>query len=214
MAQTLTAKGRATKARIVEGAAEELRERGVAATTLDDIRSRTGTSKSQLFHYFPGGRDDLLLAVAQFEADRVLHDQQPHLGELDSWQSWQQWRDALVDRYESQGDQCPLGSLFLQVGRDRPGARAIVLELMRQWQEHLARGIRALQDGGLVSPELDPRKEAAALLAGIQGGVLIMMSTGNSAHLRAAVDTATAHLRASAADAQPRGRTDHRLAVP
>ncbi|GGM16923.1 TetR family transcriptional regulator [Streptomyces fumigatiscleroticus] len=193
-----TARGRATRARIIEGAAEVLRERGVAFTTLDDIRGRTGTSKSQLFHYFPDGKDQLLLAVAQFEADRVLEDQQPHLGRLDTWESWQQWRDLVVERYERQGDHCPLGSLFLQVGRDRPGARAIVSELMRQWQRQLARGIRTLQANGLVSPALDVDRTAAALLAGVQGGVTIMMSTGDSAHLRAALDTGIEHLRATA----------------
>src|SRR5258708_3677311 len=52
--QTLTAKGEATRRRIIEGAAAEIRDRGVAATTLDDIREHTQTSKSQLFHYFPG----------------------------------------------------------------------------------------------------------------------------------------------------------------
>ena len=204
MTQTLTAKGRATRARIVQGAAEVLRERGVAFTTLDDIRGRTGTSKSQLFHYFPGGKDELLLAVAQFEADRVLDDQQPHLGSLDSWESWYRWRDALVERYELQGDQCPLGSLFLQVGRSRPGARAIVIELMRQWQEQLARGVRALQERGLVPPPLDADQEAAALLAGIQGGVSIMMSTGSSTHLKAALDIGIAHLRATTGAGLPR----------
>ena len=45
---------------------------------------RTGTSKGQLFHYFPGGREDLLLAVADYEAGRVLADQQPYLGQLTS----------------------------------------------------------------------------------------------------------------------------------
>ncbi|MER5518564.1 TetR/AcrR family transcriptional regulator [Streptomyces sp. NPDC002763] len=195
MPETLTAKGRATRARIVEGAAEVLRAQGVAATTLDDIRGRTGTSKSQLFHYFPDGKDALLLAVAQFEADRVLADQQPHLGRLDSWESWRQWRDAVVERYELQGDQCPLGSLFLQVGRSSPGARAIVTELMRQWQRQLARGMRALQANGLVSPDLDVDRTSAALLAGIQGGVSIMMSTGDSTHLKAALDTGIEHLR-------------------
>ncbi|MFE1878673.1 TetR/AcrR family transcriptional regulator [Streptomyces diastatochromogenes] len=193
-----TAKGRATRARIVEGAAEVLREQGVAFTTLDDIRGRTGTSKSQLFHYFPAGKDELLLAVARFEADRVLEDQQPHLGRLDSWESWRQWRDVVVERYERQGDRCPLGSLFLQVGRDRPGARAIVTGLMRQWQEQLARGMRALQANGLVSSALDVERTAAALLAGIQGGVTIMMSTGDSTHLRAALDTGIEHLRGTA----------------
>ncbi|MEU3844399.1 TetR/AcrR family transcriptional regulator [Streptomyces sp. NPDC028635] len=199
MPGALTAKGRATRARIVEGAADVLREQGVAFATLDDIRSRTGTSKSQLFHYFPDGKDELLLAVARFEADRVLEDQQPHLGRLDSWESWQQWRDAVVDRYERQGDHCPLGSLFLQVGRSSRGARAIVAELMRQWQDQLARGIRALRANGLVAPDVDVDRTAAALLAGIQGGVTIMMSTGDSTHLKAALDTAIEQLRATGA---------------
>ncbi|WP_405659781.1 TetR/AcrR family transcriptional regulator [Streptomyces sp. NBC_00079] len=153
---------------------------------------------ARLFHYFPGGKDELLLAVARFEADRVLEDQQPHLGRLDSWESWQQWRDVVVERYERQGDHCPLGSLFLQVGRSRPGARAIVTELMSQWQEQLARGMRALRANGLVSPALDVDRTAAALLAGIQGGVAIMMSTGDSTHLRAALDSGIDHLRATA----------------
>ncbi|PBC62376.1 TetR family transcriptional regulator [Streptomyces sp. Tue6028] len=200
MSDAPTAKGRATRARIVEGAAQVLREQGVAVTTLDDIRSRTGTSKSQLFHYFPDGKSELLLAVARFEADRVLEDQQPYLGCLDSWQAWRQWRDVVVERYERQGDSCPLGALFLQVGRSSPGARAIVTELMRQWQRQLAHGMRALQANGLVPAALDVDRTAAALLAGIQGGVTIMMSTGDSTHLRAALDTGIEHLRASGAE--------------
>lgn len=199
MPGTLTAKGRATRARIVEGAAEVLREQGVTVTTLDDIRARTSTSKSQLFHYFPDGKDQLLLAVAQFEADRVLDDQQPHLGCLNSWEAWQKWRDVVVERYERQGDQCALGSLFLQVGRSRPGTRAIVRELMRQWQEQLADGMRALRTAGLVSPDLDVVRASAALLAGVQGGVSLMMSTGDSTHLRAALDDGIERLRTSAA---------------
>ncbi|MHC3458541.1 TetR/AcrR family transcriptional regulator [Streptomyces flavovirens] len=190
-----TAKGRATQARIVEGAAQVLRERGIAFTTLDDVRARTSTSKSQLFHYFPGGKDELLLAVAEFEASRVLEDQQPHLDRLDSWESWYRWRDAVVERYELQNDQCPLGNLFLHIGRSEPGTRAIVVELMRQWQERIANGIRALRSRELIPASVDVDRSAAALLAGIQGGVSIMMSTGSSAHLRAALDTGIDQLR-------------------
>ena len=79
MPQGLTTKGAATRQRIIEGAAAEIRERGVEVTTLDDVLARTHTSKSQLFHYFPQGKDALLLAVARYEADRVLIDQQPQL---------------------------------------------------------------------------------------------------------------------------------------
>ncbi|GHE84595.1 TetR family transcriptional regulator [Streptomyces spiralis] len=195
MTGKLTAKGRATRGRIVEGAAEVLRERGVTGTTLDDIMARTRTSKSQLFHYFPAGKDELLLAVARFEADQVIEDQQPHLGRLDSWEAWERWRDVVVERYEAQGDHCPLGSLFFQIGRSTPGARAIVIELMRRWQESLAAGIRALQAAGRLPSDIDVDARAAALLAAIQGGVSILLSTGRSAHLRAALDQGIADLR-------------------
>jgi AcrR family transcriptional regulator len=106
MRKERTAKGTATRNRIVEGAAVVLREKGASGATLDDVTARTQASKSQLFHYFPAGKDELLLAVAQYEADQVLEDQQPYLGCLDSWAAWQQWRDVVVDRYEEQGDQC------------------------------------------------------------------------------------------------------------
>ncbi|WP_441248650.1 TetR/AcrR family transcriptional regulator [Kitasatospora sp. McL0602] len=191
----LTAKGKATRSRIVEGAAVVLREKGVASVTLDDVIARTSTSKSQLFHYFPAGKDELLLAVAQFEADRVLEDQQPYLGRLDSWRAWEQWRDVVIERYEAQGDECPLGSLFLQIGRSTPGARALVIELMRRWQENLAVGIRSLQAAGQLPADLDVDARAAALLAAIQGGVSILLSTGRSTHLRAALDLGITDLR-------------------
>ncbi|MCX5144999.1 MULTISPECIES: TetR/AcrR family transcriptional regulator [unclassified Streptomyces] len=198
MAGELTAKGRATRSRIVEGAATVLREKSVAAATLEDVMARTRTSKSQLFHYFPTGKDELLLAVAQFEADRVLEDQQPYLGRLDSWEAWDEWRDVVIERYESQGDQCPLGSLFLQVGRSTPGARAIVSGLMTRWQESLEAGIRALEAADLVPGGIDAGLRAAALLAGVQGGVSILLSTGRSDHLRAALDQGIADLRGTA----------------
>ncbi|MFB7509807.1 MULTISPECIES: TetR/AcrR family transcriptional regulator [Streptomyces] len=191
----LTAKGKATRRRIVEGAAVVVREKAVTSVTLDDVMARTRTSKSQLFHYFPAGKDELLLAVAQFEADQVLEDQQPFLGCLDSWEAWEQWRDVVIERYESQGDECPLGSLFLQIGRSTPGARAIVVELMRRWQESLAVGIRSLQTAGLLPSDLDVEVRAAALLAAIQGGVSILLSTGRSIHLRAALDQGITDLR-------------------
>lgn len=193
----LTAKGQATRARIVVGAAEVLREKGVAFATLDDVRARTGTSKSQLFHYFPEGKDQLLVAVARFEADRVLDDQMPYLGQLDSWDAWERWRETVVKRYEEQGDHCPLGSLIMYVGRSTPGARAVVVELLRQWQEYLAVGMRAMRAAGRLPESFDVDRGAAALLAGIQGGVSIMLATGSSTHLRAALDSGIEQLRAA-----------------
>jgi AcrR family transcriptional regulator len=193
----LTSKGAATRQRIIEGAAAEIRERGVAVTTLDDVRARTGTSKSQLFHYFPEGKEELLLAVAQFEAGQVMAAQQPQLGELGSWAAWRRWRDTVVSHYRERGQFCPLNVLISQLGRATPGARAVVSELLRAWQNELEAGIRRMQDAGEVSPRLDAGRTAAALLAGLQGGVVVMLSTGAIDHLEAALDVGIENLRAS-----------------
>src|SRR3981081_2805311 len=84
---SLTPKGAATRARIVVAAADLVRERGVGGTTLDDIRSGTSTSKSQLFHYFPSGKTELVAAIAAFQAERVLQAQRPFLDHLVTWQA-------------------------------------------------------------------------------------------------------------------------------
>ena len=70
----LTAKGERTRARIVEAAAGLIYERGVAGTSLDDIRSAAGVSGSQLSHYF-AGKDELVQAVIGYQASTITGNQ-------------------------------------------------------------------------------------------------------------------------------------------
>ena len=193
--QRFTAKGRATRQRIIDGAAAEIRVNGAVATTLDDVMAHTGTSKSQLFHYFPRGKEQLLLAVAEQEAARVLTDQQPHLSRLTSWAAWQRWRDVVVERYRKQGQQCPLSTVMSEIGRT-PGAQAVTSALIEQWRGEIAAGVRAMQEQGKIAGSVDPSRAAAALLAGIQGGVSVLLSTGDISYLEAALDVGIAALRA------------------
>src|SRR5215470_19008954 len=72
----LTAKGRAMRDRIVQSAAELIFAGGVRETSLDQVRSAVGASKSQLYHYF-GDKDELLRAVIDFQAALIMEVQQP-----------------------------------------------------------------------------------------------------------------------------------------
>lgn len=190
----LTPKGQATRQRIVEGAAEYLRSNDPGAVTLDDVRAVTRTSKGQLFHYFPDGKEQLLLAVAQHEADRVLTDQEPHLSALDSWESWSAWRDALLVRYRAQGRHCPLGALMDQVS-STPGAAEVVSELLGQWQWRVSTGVVTMQGNGMVSTDLDADRIAGAFVAGIQGGVQVLRATGSTDQLESMLDLLIDYLR-------------------
>jgi len=191
-----TTKGMATRQRLLEGAAAYLRGTDPGNATLDDIRAATRTSKSQIFHYFPGGKEELFLEVARLEAARVIDDQQPHLGELESWAAWDRWRKAVLARYRAQGPNCPLAALMNQVG-SVPGAAEVSTTLIRQWQDHVQRGIEKMQANGSVSAELNARRTAAAIIAGIQGGVSVLQVTGRTDHLEAVLALMIGHLRES-----------------
>jgi AcrR family transcriptional regulator len=193
----LTAKGAATRQRIIAGAAALIRDRGPAATSLDDVLTATATSKSQLFHYFPDGRPDLLLAVARHEADIVLAVQEPYLSDLTSARMWQAWRQAVIAHYGELGDRCPLGALTAQLGKTSPQARVIVTELYDRWETRLLAGVEAMGRQGDLPPGTSAAETARGILAAIQGGVVMLQATGRIAYLEAGLDVALAPLRAT-----------------
>ncbi|GGL02052.1 TetR family transcriptional regulator [Sphaerisporangium melleum] len=193
MSRTLTAKGAATRQRIVIAAALLIRDKGASETSLDDIRAATSTSKSQLFHYFPGGRSEILVAVAEHEAAQVIQAQQPFLGDLSTWRSWQQWREAVLAHYTELGERCPLGALTSELGRSSPEARAIVTLLYDTWEAALTGGVQALTAGR--SPGADASARARAILAAVQGGVVMLGATGRVGYLEQALTLALEPLR-------------------
>ncbi|HXO08932.1 MAG TPA: TetR/AcrR family transcriptional regulator, partial [Solirubrobacteraceae bacterium] len=138
----LTPKGAATRERIVRAAADLVLERGAQGTSLDDIRAATATSKSQVFHYFPGGKGDLVSAIGALQAERVLDAQRPHLDELDTWASWTRWRDAVLAHYGAQTHWgCPIGALTAEVVRSEPARAPEVVAHMERWRSYLEAGV-------------------------------------------------------------------------
>jgi hypothetical protein len=100
-----------------------------------------------------------------------------------------------VERYRRQGQSCPLAVLTSQLGPGSAETQQVVVGLMERWQGSIARGIRAMQASGDIRPEVASDRCAAALLAGLQGGVVIMLATGNISHLEIALDQGIDALR-------------------
>jgi AcrR family transcriptional regulator len=196
----LTPKGAATRARIVEAAAELVLARGVAGTSLDDIRAGTSTSKSQLFHYFPDGKSELVGALAEFQAERVLDAQRPWLDTLDSWDAWERWRDCVLAHYGSQPHWgCPIGALASELaGRDDARAAELAAH-MERWRGHLRAGVERMREAGLLRGDADPEQLSLAIFAALQGGLLLTQTMRSLEPLRAALDGALAALRSYAA---------------
>jgi AcrR family transcriptional regulator len=138
----LTPKGRAMRDRIVQSAADLVFSSGARETTLDQVRSAVGASKSQLYHYF-SDKDELLHGVIDFQGARVIHAQQPELGAIDSINSLKRWRDKLVrlcDTYGRTGG-CPTGSLANELASHSENHRRELSAHFDCWASEIERGL-------------------------------------------------------------------------
>src|SRR5437660_7660199 len=114
----LTARGAATRARIVEATADLIYAHGVERTSLDEVMAAGGVSKSQLYHYF-ADKDALVLEVIARQTERVLDAQRSHLEALDSLPSLKAWLNIFVRLDKAtQSRGCPLGSLASELAND------------------------------------------------------------------------------------------------
>jgi AcrR family transcriptional regulator len=196
---SLTAKGVATRARIVETAADLILARGVGATSLDDIRAGTATSKSQLFHYFPGGKGELVSAIAAYQSERVLNAQRPYLDELDTWELWERWREAVLAHYGSQPHWgCPIGALTTELLGGQPDRAAELTAHMDRWRAYLEDGLRRMRSAGRLRADADPHELALATFASLHGGLALTQMMQSIEPLDAALSAALVALRAAA----------------
>jgi AcrR family transcriptional regulator len=194
-----TAKGASTRRRIVHAAADLVLERGAKGTSLDDIRAVTATSKGQLFHYFPGGKSELISAIGAFQTERVLDAQRPFLDDLGTWESWEGWRDALLVHYSSQPHWgCPVGALTSELARSDPDHAADSIAHLERWRGYLRAGIARMIEARRLRNDADPEKLSLAIFAALQGGLLLTATNESIEPLRAALDLALDGLRAQA----------------
>src|SRR6202030_2923581 len=164
-----TTKGRATRERILQAAAELIAEKGTAGMSLDDVRARTGASRSQLYHYFED-RDDLVHAVVDVTIDAVLDTQGELLDHLDAWVAIDRWFDSLVQHQTNRQacGGCPIGSLAGQLAESDPAARAAIAAGLERWEAHLRDGLTRMRTRGKLRKDADLAALATATMASLQ----------------------------------------------
>jgi AcrR family transcriptional regulator len=185
----LTRRGQETRERIVAVAAELIFERGVAETTLEDIRAAAGVSGSQVYHYF-ADKQALVRAVIDHQAEAVLATQGTRLDHLDTIAGLRAWRDLLVEHQrtlECRGG-CPLGTLGAELAEIDDVARMAVARGFGRWEAKIRDGLRAMHARGDLPAEVNPDDLALAVLAALQGGLLLAQVQRDPRPLAVALD--------------------------
>lgn len=194
-AARLTARGAVTRSRIVATAAEVMRVRGVGGTTLDDVVTASGVSKSQLYRHFDD-KPALVRAVIELVGERTIAGERERLEKVRTFAGLRRWRDALVEHNALQGGRygCALGSLANEVSDQDPVARRELDGLFTAWRELFEDLVRRFQQEGLVPPDADAARLATGFVAAVQGGYLLAQTARDAAPMAAAIDMAITHL--------------------
>jgi TetR/AcrR family transcriptional repressor of nem operon len=194
-----TQKGRATRDRIVVAAAELMYRHGVAGTSTPAVRDAAGVSSSQIYHYF-ADKDDLTKAVITHQSQAILSHQTPLLATLDSFDALDSWRDVVVEaaRRQNGAGGCPLGSLSSELSDDHPWARDALAAGFSAWSGAIRDGLATMIGNGALRPGTDADELALALLAAVQGGLLLAQAQHSTDALEAALNAVIAHIRGHA----------------
>jgi TetR/AcrR family transcriptional regulator, transcriptional repressor for nem operon len=165
-----TSKGQRSKSLITETAARLMHEKGIDATSLDDVLAASRTGKSQAYHYF-SGKEDLVAAVLEFQFSRVMA-AQPVLHD-ETCTDLGRWRQEVLAANESGGFAgCPLGAFAGQLDGST-SLEALYTDLFARWQAALAALVDRARSAGRLPPSTSPTDTALVLLGALEGGCML-----------------------------------------
>jgi AcrR family transcriptional regulator len=191
-----TARGEATRARILQAAAELMFVKGAAATSIDDVRAATGTSKSQLYHHF-ADKDALVQEVIEHQAAELLAQQEDQLKRLNSVCGLERWRDVILQRNALRKGAygCPLGSLASELADGNETARSALARHFRTWEGLIAQGLERMRAAGKLRQDADPQQLATGLIGALQGGYLLAQTAQDTTPMKITLNMAIDHIR-------------------
>ncbi|WP_283610165.1 TetR/AcrR family transcriptional regulator [Mycolicibacterium poriferae] len=189
--------------RMVVSAALLIRERGAHPTAIADVLAHSGAPRGSAYHYFPGGRTQLLCEAVDYAGEFMA----AHLGRASSG------LDALDDLFEYYRDElqrsdfragCPVVAVAVEAGDpDKPEQSAAVRDraaaVFARWRQIIAELLTA--DGVSAARA----RELAVLVLSSFEGALVIARAGRDLE---PVEAVHAQLRSLIVTETPSARTN------
>jgi AcrR family transcriptional regulator len=163
---------RSPRERMVVSAALLIRERGAHATAISDVLEHSRAPRGSAYHYFPGGRTQLLCEAVDYAGEHVA-------GVITEASGALELLDTLIDKYRRQlldsdfRAGCPVAAVSVEAGEQSDRERmAPVIEraaaVFDRWSDLIAQ--RFIADG--IPPD---RAGELAVLAttSVEGAILL-----------------------------------------
>jgi TetR/AcrR family transcriptional regulator, lmrAB and yxaGH operons repressor len=168
--------------------AQLMRDKGYTATGRAELLTKTGVSNGSLYHYFPGGMEELAEAALEASGQEVADVLRATLeAASDTSKGLSRFLDIVQVDGACPG--CPVTPTALQSPIVSPRLHAVATRCFTQWEGLIAGRLR--EDGWR---EPSTGKTASALLALIEGALLLARVSGDLRHLENAKQAVVALL--------------------
>lgn len=170
---------------LIPALAEIFRRHGYEGASVGVIVKETGAGRGSLYHFFPGGKAEMADAVLADISDWFETNIFAPLAAAPARQALPAMAAALETYFRSGRRICLVGAFALDDVRDRFAAR--IRAYFTRWLDALS--LCLMRDG---RPAAAAREEAIAILAAIQGGIVLARATGDGAAFGTALGAALA----------------------
>jgi len=164
------------RARMVESAAQLIRERGIHGVGLREIVAHSGGPRGSLGRFFPGGKTQLMTEAIDVALVELFGDLEQMLGDAKTLPDAitvivAPWRRLLVDHDFALG--CPLAATICDAA-DNDSLRTHVSELFAGWR---ATVVDTYTRFG--APPMEAEAHATVLMAALEGALIVARAQRN-----------------------------------
>lgn len=169
---------------MVYEAVQALRTEGVAGASLRTVAARADAPRGSIQHYFPGGKDQLVLEALAWAGEFAAEGVRAYLREarrptpsglFDDLV--RRWSEELEARQFARG--CPVAATVVDASTANPLVREAAATALHTWQEPLRSGLRAMGARPARASAL-----ATLMVAALEGALVVARAEHDTRALR------------------------------
>lgn len=186
-------KAEKTRAYIIEKTALIFNTKGFAGTSLNDITEATGLTKGSVYGNFKN-KDEV--ALAAFEHNLKMMQAKFAL-EISKKESYKEkllvypelYKDAFKRLFTNGG--CPILNTAIEADDTHPELKEVANKAFLNWKDTITKIVEKGIQNKEFKPETNPEEAALAILAMIEGTVMITKLTGKPNYLKSLMQSLT-----------------------
>ncbi|MFJ7974662.1 TetR/AcrR family transcriptional regulator [Peribacillus sp. JNUCC 23] len=154
-----------------------IHSKGYQATSISDILKAASIGKGQFYHYFSSKYDlglavveDVIQDLDQQLINEIFHSKEKAKARLNKMLDWN-----LASHTESKSKLgCAVGNLAIEMSEHDETFRVKIKEFFDKWISEVETALTEMVKENQLAPTTDCKKGAQAIVAMIEGGILLM----------------------------------------